>query len=285
MAKDSLPPATGLGHVHLIVTDLDRALAFYQDILGLQIHRRERDTVYLGAGQADLLALTGRPGAPRVAGTTGLYHFAILVPSRPELARVLRRILQTRTPVQGFADHLVSEAIYLPDPDGNGIEIYRDRPREQWPYRQGRLQMATDPLDVPGLLAEPDNAAEPDAGLPPETVLGHVHLHVSHIPEAEAFYQNVIGFELMLRYGPTASFLAAGGYHHHLGINTWAGAGAAPPPEGVAGLRWYTIRLPDEAGLNQVAGRARRAGIRPEERPEGLFLRDPAQNGLILTTA
>ncbi|MEW5956585.1 MAG: VOC family protein [Chloroflexota bacterium] len=281
--NDSIHPDTKLGHVHLTVSDLDRSLEFYQQIIGLQVHRRQGETAYLGAGRADILALTGRPDARRVTGATGLYHFAILTPSRLALAHSLRRIAETQTPVQGFADHWVSEAIYLADPDGNGIEIYRDRPRDEWPYRNGRLQMASDPLDLEGVLAELEGHAEPWTGLAPGTVLGHMHLHVAHIAQAEAFYQGVIGFDLMLRYGPSASFLSAGGYHHHLGVNTWAGVGAPPPPADAIGLRWYVICLPDQAELDRTVDRVRRAGVEVEEQPEGLLLRDPSQNGLILT--
>jgi catechol 2,3-dioxygenase len=283
MAAETIHPATRLGYVHLTVSNLEQALSFYQQSLGFQVHSRENGTARLGAGREDLVVLTEQPQARRVAGTTGLYHFAILVPSRLELARSLRHLGETRTPLQGFSDHLVSEAIYLADPDGNGIEIYRDRPRSEWQYDQGRLRMATDPLDIQGLLAELNDQPETWSGLHPETVLGHVHLHVAHINQAETFYVDVLGFELMVRYGPTASFLAAGGYHHHLGINTWNGVGAPPPPPDAVGLRWYIVYLPDEAELNRVAARVRQAGLPLEERPEGLLLHDPAGNGLILS--
>ncbi len=285
MTNFVIHPDTRPGHIHLIVADLARALAFYQHVLGLQLHRQSDQTAYLGAGQADLLVLTGRSDARRVEGTTGLYHFAILTPDRPALAQALRRIIETRTPVQGFSDHGVSEAIYLADPDGNGIEIYRDRPREQWPFKNGRLQMVTEPLDVEGLLAELGTQPEPWSGLPASTVLGHVHLHVANIGQAEAFYSGVLGFELMGRYGPSASFLAAGGYHHHLGVNTWAGVGAPPPPADAVGLHWITICLPTAAELNRVADRVRNAGLPLAEQAEGLLLHDPSQNGLILTVA
>ena len=271
--------------MHLTVTDLDRSLEFYQQIIGLKLHQREGDTAYLGAGQAHLLGLTGRPDARSVTGTTGLYHLAILVPSRPALAQSLRRITETRTPVQGFADHGVSEAIYLPDPDGNGLEIYRDRPRAQWPFANGQLQMVTDPLDVAGILAELAGQDEPWSGLPPETILGHIHLHVADIVQAETFYREVIGFELMQRFGASASFLSAGGYHHHLGINTWAGVGASPPPSDAVGLRWYVIGLPDQAELNRVVDRVKQAGVEWEEHAIGLLVRDPSQNSFILTAA
>jgi catechol 2,3-dioxygenase len=276
---------TRLGYVHLTVADLERSLAFYQEALGFRLHRHEEDSAYLGAGQTDLLRLTGQPTARRVSRTTGLYHFAILVPTRFALAQSLRCIVETRTTVQGFADHGVSEAIYLADPDGNGIEIYRDRSRDQWPFQNGQLSMVTDPLDVDSLLAELDGHGEPWSGLSPETVLGHVHLHVADIAEAETFYRDVLGFELMQRYGPSASFLSAGGYHHHIGINTWADAGAPPPPADAVGLRWFTVCLPDQTELKKVTGRIESAGLEFEERREGLYLHDPSKNGLTLTVS
>ena len=196
------------------------------------------------------------------------------------MAQSLRRIAETRTPVEGFADHLVSEAIYLPDPDGNGIEIYRDRPRAEWQFTNGQLKMGTDPLDVDGVLAELAGQAEPWSGLHPDTVLGHMHLHVANIPQAEAFYRDVLGFDLVMRYGPTASFLSAGGYHHHIGVNTWSGS--TLPPSDAVGLRWFVIHLPDKDELGRVTERVRQAGVALEEREEGLLLRDPVQNGIIL---
>lgn len=280
MTDFSIHPDTTLGHVHLIVSNLERSLEFYQQVLGFKLHRQQGGTAYLGAGKADLLALTERPNARPARGTTGLYHFAILVPTRLELAQSLKRIADTQSQVQGFADHWVSEAIYLPDPDGNGIEIYRDRPRAEWPYRNGQLQMGTDPLDVNDVLAELPQNPDPWPGLHPDTVLGHIHLHVAGIPQAQEFYRDVLGFDLVLHYGPSAAFLSAGGYHHHIGVNTWAGP--TPPPPDAAGLRWFVIQLPTAGELEKVAENVRRAGIKLERHDEGLFLQDPVQNGIIL---
>jgi len=276
----TIHPETKLGYIHLTVTNLNRSLDFYQQVLGFKLHRRQNGTAHLGAGQADLLLLTEQPQARRVRGTVGLYHFAILVPSRLALAQSLKQIAETNSPVQGFADHLVSEAIYLPDPDGNGIEIYRDRPRAEWPMANGQLQMATDPLDVEGVLAELSKTDGAWSGLQPDTVLGHVHLHVANIPQAEAFYRDLLGFDLMLRYGPSASFLAAGGYHHHIGINTWAGS--APRPADATGMRYFVIQLPNQAELNRVTDRLKQAGLSLAEQAGGLLVRDPVQNGVVL---
>lgn len=283
MNNVSIHPDTTIGYVHLTVANLERGLTFYQDKLGFQLHRRDGDTAYLGAGGPDLLALTELPGARSVSGVTGLYHFAILTPSRVALAQSLRHLAETRTPLQGFSDHLVSEAIYLADPDGNGIEIYRDRPRSEWPRQNGQLQMATDPLDIEGILAELGPQPEPWTGLQPETIIGHVHLHVATIPAAETFYINTLGFDSVLRYGPSASFVSAGGYHHHLGLNTWAGVNAPPPPPDAVGLRYFTINLPDAAALTAEVERIEGAGVAFREKDGIVFLRDPAQNGVVLS--
>lgn len=281
--KTSIDPHTTLDYVHLTVSDFKRALPFYQDVLGLQLNRRENGIAYLGAGGKDIVVLTENPSAKRARRATGLYHFAILAPSRLALAQALKRIAERQVPVHGFADHLVSEAIYLPDPDDNGIEIYRDRPRNEWYDAHGRLQMATEPLDLDDLLRELDGHDSMWQGLAPETRLGHMHLHVAHIAAAEKFYIDVLGFDLMARYGPSASFTSAGGYHHHIAFNTWAGVGVPPPPPDSIGLREFVIRLPSMISLSQVVDRVRDAGIAIEEVNDGLRVRDPAQNAMILT--
>src|SRR3989441_9331341 len=222
----TIHPATIIDSVHLTISDLNRSVRFYEAQLGFKVHRRDDRTAWLGPGGNDLLVLTESERAPRVRGTTGLYHFAVLVPSRIELARSLRRLVETDTVMQGFADHGVSEALYLADPDGNGIEIYRDRPRADWPIVNGRLQMGADPLDLDRILAE-DSGGD-GHGLAPGTGIGHVHLHVSRLAGAERFYVDGLGFEVMQRYGPSALFGSAGGDHHHIGLNTWAGVRAPP---------------------------------------------------------
>jgi catechol 2,3-dioxygenase len=228
-----------------------------------------------------LVVLTASPTAPRPKGTTGLYHLAILVPSRAHLAHALRRLVHTGTPLQGTADHGVSEAIYLADPDGNGIEIYRDRPRAQWPMLNGRLQMGVDPLDLDGLLDEPDD--DDSRGLAAGSTIGHVHLHVSDLTAAKQFYVDVLGFELMQRYGPSALFVSAGGYHHHVGLNTWAGVGAPPPPPGAIGLRHFSLRLPNQSALDDVAARLRAASTPVESVGEAIRATDPSSNAILLT--
>ncbi|MDW8325678.1 MAG: VOC family protein [Anaerolineales bacterium] len=283
----SIHPDTRLGTVHLTVSNLSRSLAFYERVIGLRVHAHTDGIAHLGAGGADLLTLSEQPGArTHLRGYTGLYHFAILVPSRLELARALRRMLEARTPMDGYSDHKVSEALYLPDPDGNGIEVYCDRPRSEWFDAQGNFRMATDPLDIESVLRELRAHPEPADRMDPATVIGHIHLHVAHIGQAEQFYVGALGFELMARYGPSASFVSAGGYHHHVGFNTWAGVGAPPPPPNSVGLRYFEVRLPNPEALAQTVKRLRAAGVTAlEERSNGVLVRDPSQNAMLLTLA
>jgi catechol 2,3-dioxygenase len=282
--ETSIHPATRPGLVALTVSNQERSLEFYERGLGLQVERDQMGRVILRPGGGrDLLELVEKTDAVRPVGRrTGLYHMAILLPSRLDLARALRRLVQIRWPIQGAADHMVSEALYLSDPDGNGIEIYRDRPRDEWSYREGHIQMATDPLDVQGLQSELQDDQQSWSGLPSATVLGHVHLKVAGIPEAEAFYCQVLGFDLVTRYGPSAAFVYAGGYNHHIGLNTWESAEAPPPAPDSVGLRYYTLRLPDEIELGKVIARIRQAGIASQETPQGLLIRDPSGNGIML---
>ncbi len=274
---------TRLGYVHLTVSDLDALLPFYQEVLGFELHRREGGTAYLGAGREDLVVLTENPEARRPGRATGLYHFAILTPSRLELAQSLRRLAETQAPLQGFADHGVSEAIYLADPDGNGIEVYRDRPRKDWYDASGRFRMGTDPLDVRGVLAELEKVDGKWQGLNPDTVLGHMHLQIAQVKPVEAFYRDVLGMDVMMNWG-TASFVSAGGYHHHIGMNTWNSAGAPPPPPDSLGLRYFTMQIPDSAAASRIADNVHEAGLNLQETEEGLLVQDPSKNGIVLTT-
>jgi catechol 2,3-dioxygenase len=230
-----------LGPIDLTVTDLDRSIGFYQDALGLKIHRREDPVAALGTGGDDLLVLHEDQNARPAGRHAGLFHFALLFPTREDLARALQRLAVTHTPISGASDHGVSEAIYLSDPDGNGIELYSDRPREAWPPPGpgARVGMFTEPLDVESLLRlvegqEPVPQAGPGLGL------GHMHLHVGDLAEAVRFYRDRLGLEEMARY-PGAAFLARDGYHHHLGLNTWRGEGVPPAPPDAVGLRRWTF--------------------------------------------
>jgi catechol 2,3-dioxygenase len=199
------------------------------------------------------------------------------------LAYSLRNLVNSDTNLSGGADHLVSEALYLDDPDGNGIEIYRDRPRSSWRSKDGQLIMGTEPLDYQGLLAELDDSDDSWTGLHPETALGHMHLHVSYIEEATTFYQDVIGLDLMVAMRGSASFLSAGGYHHHLGLNVWNGVGASPPPVNSIGLRYFTVQVPDKKELDNLIQRLQRALWPTEDHELGLFVKDPSGNGVVFT--
>jgi catechol 2,3-dioxygenase len=265
-----------LGAVHLQVAQLDRSLEFYQQVLGLRVVERGVSHAALAARGGDeiLVVLQERPGArPVRRGLLGLYHFAILLPSRAALGRFLRHAAALGVRV-GAGDHLVSEALYLADPDGLGIEVYADRPRSHW-HRVGRaLQMATDPVDVDGLLAEAGDA--PWEGMPAGTRMGHVHLHVGSLPEAERFYHTALGLDVMTRDYPGALFLGAGGYHHHVGTNTWAGAGALPAAEGEARLLAWTLTLPSAEALRAAAQQLAACGVPAEPSADGtLMVRDP----------
>lgn len=228
-----------------------------------------------------LREVAGARPMPRRA--SGLYHFAILVPSRPDLGRALRRLAEARVPI-GEADHLVSEALYLADPDRNGIEIYRDRPRDSWKWRGGSVQMAVDPLDLAGILAEGERDARPDEGLPDGTRIGHLHLQVSSTDEAWEFYCRLLGFSVTSRY-QGALFAAAGGYHHHLGLNTWSSLGAPPaPPEG-AGIDAFVIEVPDDEALGRVAERLADAKRPYEAAGSEITLRDPWNIEVVIRAA
>jgi len=209
----------------------------------------------------------------------------LLVPDRVDLARWLAHAARDRLPLVGLSDHFVSEALYFSDPDGHGIEIYWDRPREAW---QGRVaeRMTTLALDVDDLLGElADPQSEAFDGLPTGTVMGHVHLKVSGIEETISFYRNALGFALMAELGPYAAFLSAGGYHHHIGANTWESAGALPPPPGTASLQHATIVLPNETERERILDRARDRGLTPQESAGGPMIRDPSGNGLVVAIA
>jgi catechol 2,3-dioxygenase len=214
---------------------------------------------------------------------TGLYHFAILVPTRKDLSLSLRNLIKHDIRV-GQGDHLVSEALYINDPENNGIEIYADRPRENWNYdKQGKVIMAADPIEWQSLIDEARDL--PWSGLTEGTIMGHVHLHVANLQEAEHFYCDILGFDLMAKMSDSALFISAGGYHHHLGLNVWAGIGAPPPPPNAVGLRYYTIVLPNKEELDNMLTKLRAVGIIPEPMEEGWLVKDPSQNGILLVNS
>jgi catechol 2,3-dioxygenase len=284
-ARAELSAATAVGAVHLTVAELARSLEYYRGAVGLELLRSDGSRASLGAGGRELLVLVEERGARPAGGYTGLYHFALLVPARFDLARFLAHALRERVPLVGLSDHFVSEALYLSDPDEHGIEIYWDRPRELW-EGQVASRMTTLPLDVDGLLGElEERRSESFDGLPHGTVMGHVHLKVAAIRDTVAFYRDVLGFALMAQLGPYAAFLGAGGYHHHLGANTWESAGATAPPPGAATLRHATIVLPDSSERERVIERIELSGQRLQDGAAGPVAHDPSGNALVLALA
>jgi catechol 2,3-dioxygenase len=288
----SIHPATTVGTVSLTVASLENQILFYQQALGFKLHWREGNKAGLGAGGTDLIRLTEEPGLKKYRGVTGLYHFAVLFPNRRELARVMARLYAMKYRNHP-TDHIMTKTTYLDDPEGNGIELYCESPEDgSWSMKNGKYETrradgswsdGREPLDVQALfkhLKEDDRLDEP---VPAETKMGHIHLHVRDIPEALDFYHGVIGFDIM---GHAAefqmAFVSAGGYHHHLGLNTWQGAGAPPPPADAVGLRYFTVNLPDQQALDEVVKRIDNAGISYNQTDDGLLLYDPSQNGVAL---
>ena len=268
----TLPDTLRLGPVHLAVTDLQRSIDFYRRSIGL----REQGPGTLGAGREELLVLHEEPEARQAGRHAGLYHFALLHPSRLELARAARRLLETSTPISGASDHGISEALYLPDPDGNGIELAADRGRERWGDLTDPKTIGPAPLDLADLLSLTDGEElKPEAD--PGLVVGHLHLHVGDVDRALAFYRDLVGFEVMTQF-PSAAFIAAGGYHHHLGLNTWRGEGAPPAPPDAVGLRRWTVVLDGPQSLAELRERLEAGGVEVVDADGGLLAADPWGN-------
>ena len=287
-------PETRIGHVHLMVADLKLQIEFYQRVLGFQMHWSDGGQAGLGAGGTDLLRLTEDQSAVRMRGRTGLYHLAVLFPERRELARTVARLFQLDYPNYP-TDHLMTETTYLDDPEGNGIELYTDTPeRGSWSFEgdnfgavdvNGNPHSGREPLDVEGLLRElgPDDRL--DLPAPENTTIGHVHLHVADIGESNRFYHDLLGFEIQgVSAAMGASFVSAGGYHHHIGLNIWLGQGAPSPQEGSLGLHYFEILLPDMQELQRLSERLSKRGVSLESTVEGVLVHDPSLNGVLLHT-
>jgi len=274
-----LPDATRLGPVRLMVSDLDRSIAFYEDILGLNASREGRTAALSAADGRVLVRLETQPGIrPSTPGSAlGLYHFALLLPSREALGRFLEHLAR-RGLRPGMADHLVSEALYLSDPDGLGIEVYADRPRSSWQSHDRELAMATEPLDVRSVLAAGGGTAWD--GMPAGSVMGHVHLHVGALDRAAAFYHAGLGLDKVVWSYPGALFLSAGGYHHHLGTNTWA-RGSAPAADQARLLSWDLL-VPGADDVRAAATSLDEAGFTASETADGLTAADPWGTPLVI---
>jgi catechol 2,3-dioxygenase len=289
----SIHPQTRVGQVSLTVADLEKQIAFYQRALGFKLYWHEGDRAGMGADGTDILRLVQLPHARRYRGVTGLYHFAVLFPNQHALARAVARLFALE--VRNYpTDHIMTKTTYLSDPEGNGIELYAESPQDgrfffengEFVTRRadGSYSNGREALDLEALFSHlsPDDRLNADA--PPETRLGHVHLHVRDADEAVDFYHGLLGFDLQgISMSFQAAFVSAGGYHHHIGLNTWQGVGAPPPPADALGLRYFSVVLPDQTALDEVTRRVLAAGIPSEQIPEGLLLRDPSQNGVVLT--
>jgi catechol 2,3-dioxygenase len=283
--KPALPATLRLGPVHLTVADIERSIRFYGRSLGLRLQRRDGDTAAIGAGGEDLVVLVEQPAAQPGGRHAGLYHLALLFPTREELAHAVLRLAETRTHIDGASDHGVSEAIYLRDPDQNGIELYADRPRETWPAPRApgdRIELYTIALDMTSLL-DSVAAATPHPHAGRGLQMGHVHLHVADIDRALAFYRDVLGFDVMASIGSVA-FVSAGGYHHHLGFNVWLGKDVGPRPDDTAGLRRWVVVLERPEEVEAVRERVRAAGLPAEDRDGGFLVRDPWGTAVVVAT-
>ncbi|WP_421383528.1 VOC family protein [Bacillus salacetis] len=271
-------PLTFVGTVNLKVQNLERSLLFYKEVIGFKILEQTETTASLTAdGKAPLLTIE-QPGdiVPQTGRTTGLYHFAILLPTRADLANIVQYFAEIGLRL-GSSDHLVSEALYFSDPDGNGIEIYADRPASEWDWNNGEVHMTVDPLDFKELLSI--KREHPWNGLPTGTVMGHIHLHVSELPKTEEFYTKGLGFEVVSRFGNQALFISTGKYHHHIGLNTWNGVGAPPPAANSVGLQSYTLVLPSEEKRNEIVNQLKSIGAHVTE---DFMTEDPSGNRILL---
>jgi catechol 2,3-dioxygenase len=295
----SIHPMTHIGEVSLTVANLERQIAFYRDVVGFSLLQQDGRTAELGAaaiGSAPgrtLVRLTEEPAFQRYRGVTGMYHFAVLIPNRRELARALGRLLELQYP-NSPTDHVMTKTTYFDDPEGNGLELYAESPEDgSWSMANGQYitrradgspSSGREPLDIEALLSHLMKEDRLDAPVPSETRVGHVHLHVRDVEEALGFYHGVLGFDLQGNAKAfRMAFVSAGGYHHHIGLNTWQGEGAPPPPPDALGMRYFSVVLPDTQELDRVVSRVREHGIAIEEGDSGVLVRDPSQNGVLLT--
>ena len=291
----SIHPDTRIGRVSLTVANLDNQIAFYQQALGFVPLWREGNRAGLGAGDREILHLVEAPDVKRYRRVTGLYHFAVLFPGRRELAVAMARLFALH--IRNYpTDHIMTKTTYLDDPEGNGIELYCESPEDgAWSLKDGEyitrradgtLSDGREALDVDALFRHLKEDDRLDVSVPPETRIGHVHLHVRDVREAVEFYHNVVGFDVMgVVDSMQMAFVSAGGYHHHVGLNTWQGAGAPPPPPDAVGLRYFTVVLPDPKSLDLVIGRIDKAGIASNRTEDGVLVYDPSQNGVLLTAS
>lgn len=275
-------PNTFVGHVRIKVENLERSLKYYQEVIGFNILEQTKTTAKLTTdGKTSILSIEQPPNViPSRGKTTGLYHFAILLPHRSDLANITHHFIENKIQI-GSSDHLVSEALYLSDPDENGIEIYVDRNPSDWDWYNEEVAMTVDPLDFENLLSNA-KTEQPWKGLPAGTVMGHIHLHVSDLKKAEEFYTKGLGFEVVNRYGSQALFISTGKYHHHIGLNTWNGVGAPTPPVNSVGLESFTLILPNEETREQIVQKLKEIGTSVTREDEIFITLDPSGNKVLL---
>ena len=291
----SIHPKTQMGQISLTVANLDNQLEFYQKAMGFKLHWKDGNKAGLGSGGKDLLLLTEEPERKKYRGVTGLYHVAYVFPNRHELAIAVARLFAIKYP-NSPTDHIMTKTTYLDDLEGNGIELYCESPEDgTWRFTNGKYESiradgswsdGREALDLDELFSHLTDEDKLDAPVPPELRIGHVHLHVRDVDEAVEFYHGLIGFDVMgVAKAYNMGFVSAGGYHHHIGLNTWQGAGAPPPPDDAVGLRYFTVELPNQEAYDEVVARVDAAGIPSNMTEAGLLLHDPSQNGVILTVA
>ena len=291
----SIHPKTQIGYISLTVANLDSQIEFYQKAMGFKLHWKENGKAGLGAGGADLLKLMEQADVKKYRGVTGLYHVAYLFPNRRELAIAVARLFAIKYP-NSPTDHILTKTTYLDDIEHNGIELYCESPDDgTWTFKDGKYETyrkdgswsdGREALDLDELFSHLTEDDKLDVSVPPELKIGHVHLHVRDMDEAVDFYHGVIGFDIMGVANPfQMGFVSAGGYHHHLGLNTWQGRGAPPPPPDAVGLRYFTIELPNQQAYDDVVARVDKAGISSNQIDDGLLIYDPSQNGVVLTVA
>lgn len=296
----SIHPQTRIGEVSFSVANLERQITFYRDVVGLSVLQQDERSAALGAAGVGsqpgrtLVRLTAEPTFQRYRGVTGLYHFAVLFPNQRELARALGRLIALQYP-NSPTDHVMTKTTYFDDPEGNGLEIYAESPEDgAWSMADGQyvtrradgsISSGREPLDVEALLNHLMKEDRLDAPVPSETRVGHVHLHVRNVEEAVDFYHGVLGFDVQGNAKAfRMAFVSAGGYHHHIGLNTWQGEGAPLPPADALGMRHFSVVLPDRRELERVVSRVREHGVALEETAAGVLVRDPSQNGVLLST-
>ena len=291
----TISPDTEIAAVSLTVANLDDQLVFYQKVLGFKLHWRDGNQAGLGTDRREIIHMVEQPDARRYNRVTGLYHFAVLFPDQRELARAIARLLSLQYPNYP-TDHILTKTTYLTDPEGNQIELYAESPEDGDWFMNGDIYGARradgtpsdgrEPLDLEALLSHLQENDSLDAPLPPETRIGHVHLYIGDVDEALDFYHGVLGFDVMGQAkAMRMAFVSAGGYHHHIGLNTWQGQGAPPAPPDALGMRYFSIALPDQTALQSVLERICAAEILVEHKETGYFLHDPSRNGIMLTVA